>query len=412
MAGTGFSGTFEDFGLIDLIEVSCSSGKPTTIHIREGNRKGMIYIDKGQLVHAAAGRKRGLEAVYEIVTWRTGRVELKSGIPSDTPKTIAARTDYVMMEMTRQLDQIRAGFGTGELRPEQVSRLNSVVASEIRDQIIGRARRRRRLRALQRAALAFGLLVLASLATYFAGLNREMIVGYLGNVFPKQAAGNGVGEVVEIPAGEFIYGEGQRLYLDRFNIDRTEVTIGQYEEFLKAIGSRQAFDYDGQPAIKIGHANPMWEKLYQAARSGEVLDGVVVNLNFPAVFVDWFDAYAYAKWKGRRLPTEQEWEKAARGIDGRRFPWGNREASSKGNVYTGDPTRKWMPAGSFPEDRSPFGMFDSGGNVSEWTSSLENGFPVVKGGNFGNPSADLVRRVVSERSDVLSDRIGFRTVGK
>ncbi len=141
------------------------------------------------------------------------------------------------------------------------------------------------------------------------------------------------------------------------------------------------------------------------------IDGVKININYPAVFIDWFDAYAYAKWKGRRLPTEQEWEKAARGPGGQRYPWGPHDRSGAANVYQGDPKQKWTLPGSYPEDKSPYGVMDMGGNVSEWTSSVDqSGNPVIRGGNFGNWSADITRRVTNRPSLTLSDRIGFRTV--
>jgi formylglycine-generating enzyme required for sulfatase activity len=141
------------------------------------------------------------------------------------------------------------------------------------------------------------------------------------------------------------------------------------------------------------------------------MEGVRINVNFPAVFINWFDAYAYAKWKGRRLPSEQEWEKAARGTGGQRFPWGSDERIGAANVYRGDPKQKFAASGGYPQDRSPYGVLDMAGNVSEWTGSVDqSGNPVIRGGNFGNFSADLTRRVTNQRTLTLSDRIGFRTV--
>jgi formylglycine-generating enzyme required for sulfatase activity len=140
------------------------------------------------------------------------------------------------------------------------------------------------------------------------------------------------------------------------------------------------------------------------------MEGVKININFPAVYIDWFDAYAYAQWKGRRLPTEQEWEKAARGAAGQRYPWGPEERVGAANIYRGDPRQKWAIPGKYPEDRSRYGVLDMAGNVSEWTGSVDqSGNPVIRGGNFGNWSEDITRRVTNRRSLTLSDRIGFRT---
>ena len=116
MIGSGFSGTFEDFELIDLIEVSCYSGKPTTILVSEGNRKGVVNIDKGLVLHAAVAGKQGMEALYELVRWRNGKVELKSGIPPEIPRTVTTRTDHVMMMAVQQLDERLAGAALGKNR--------------------------------------------------------------------------------------------------------------------------------------------------------------------------------------------------------------------------------------------------------------------------------------------------------
>ena len=117
------------------------------------------------------------------------------------------------------------------------------------------------------------------------------------------------------------------MTLPAFWIDQYEVTIGQYAQFLDALKAAS----DGRrPQVRgaqyppgHSHENIQWNNLYDVAKSGGRYNGAPVDLDCPAVFVDWFDAYAYAKWKGHRLPTEQEWEKAARGTDGRAFPWGN-----------------------------------------------------------------------------------------
>ena len=239
MIGHGFSGTFENFRFVDLVEVSCYSGKPTTILLAEGNRKGVVYIDKGQVIHAAVGGKQGLEALYELVSWGNGKVELKSGIPAKAPKTVNARTDHVIMMVVQRLDEQLSA--SGEAGNEPRSRINSVVASEIRDQILARARRRRWLKALRKAAVLGGGVIFVGLLLGLAAGNRDKIAAYLSSLSPAKSIPATEIRVL-VPAGEFIYGDGARVNLNSFDIDRTEVTIAQYAEFLKAVGNRRDYD--------------------------------------------------------------------------------------------------------------------------------------------------------------------------
>jgi len=157
-----------------------------------------------------------------------------------------------------------------------------------------------------------------------------------------------------IPAGEFIMGspEGEgsndeqpqhRVYLDAYFIDIYEVTNAQFAQFVTATG------YQGEGD---------WRKYYTSGKE-----------KHPVVNVTWNDANAYCQWAGKRLPTEAEWEKAARGTDGRRYPWGNEWAPSKCNAAgSADGYERTAPVGSFPASASPYRVMDMAGNVWEWVA--------------------------------------------
>ena len=169
---------------------------------------------------------------------------------------------------------------------------------------------------------------------------------------------NGKCDMVLIPAGPFIMGidgikEEQRpkhkVYVDTFYIDRYEVTNAQYYEFLDYIKKTKDHSkcHKDEPIIK-DHTPLNWELDYYN------------HPEYSVVRVDWYDAHAYAAWKDKRLPTEAEWEKAARGTDERRWPWGNEFEFRKCNI--GDPE----PIGSHEDGKSPYGCYDMAGSVAEW----------------------------------------------
>jgi len=163
--------------------------------------------------------------------------------------------------------------------------------------------------------------------------------------------------MVTIPAGEFLMGnpEGtgraderpqRSVYLDEFAIDQVEVTNARFLAFVATTGHRSP-------------PNPYGTDPLASVKGIEQL---------PVVQATWYDAKAYCSWAKKRLPTEAEWEKAARGTDGRLFPWGNEPATSKRANFD----REWeeehtlYPVGSLPGGDSPYGVKDLSGNAREW----------------------------------------------
>jgi formylglycine-generating enzyme required for sulfatase activity len=166
--------------------------------------------------------------------------------------------------------------------------------------------------------------------------------------------------MVTIPAGEFLMGnpEGigradewpkRSVSLDRFSIDQVEVTNERYMAFVAATGHRNPPNpYGTGPLVSIKGIEQL-----------------------PVVQTTWYDAKAYCAWAKKRLPTEAEWEKAARGTDGRKFPWGNDAATPKRANFDRewDEEKTLHPVGSLPEGDSPYGVKDMAGNAREWVSN-------------------------------------------
>jgi len=278
------------------------------------------------------------------------------------------------------------------------------------------------------AAVAVTLLIIAALGALMNGSNR--VTGGGVAVLPV--------EMVRVPAGEFEYQKDEKVKLPDFWISKHEVTIGQYAEFLAALKSAKpgAFDHPLQPKTKTSHEPAQWQSSYAAAKSGATFNNEGITLNTPVTQVDWWDAHAFAKWKGQRLPTEQEWEKAARGDNGRRYPWGNEPRSNAANLgddYNTKPKGRggkidgynlWAPISRITQDISHYGVCDMAGNVSEWTSGetqdgvwpahpdfIDIKVPVVRGGHFGLKSSDqlLTDRLFPESANEATLARGFRT---
>ncbi|MBX2796689.1 MAG: SUMF1/EgtB/PvdO family nonheme iron enzyme [Myxococcales bacterium] len=221
-------------------------------------------------------------------------------------------------------------------------------------------------------------------------------------------------ELVQVDAGTFLMGpDRRRVHVDAFGLDRHPVTNGQFHAFLSATG----YEPD-DPHRFVAH----WPSTKGPSPS---------QREHPVVFVSHADAQAYAGWLGLRLPTEAEWEKAARGVDGRRYPWG-RAAPTTERAWFGQRTGT-SPVGRRPEGVSPWGIHDLAGNVWEWCADaddpafyasgpdinprrlpgLEAEPMVVRGGGwmFDDGKALRTWTRASHLPDRRLDTLGFRCAG-
>lgn len=221
--------------------------------------------------------------------------------------------------------------------------------------------------------------------------------------------------MVTVPAGFFTRGTiaggfdeqpVKQIFLDAYAIDKYEVTNHQYAAFVAATNHRKA----GPPS--------------RYAKNMARMRGT----NQPVVYVSWDDADAYCRWKGKRLPTEAEWEKAMRGGDKRLWPWGNEVDPLASNwAVARDGYDVTAPVGSFQRDVSPYGVADGAGNVIEWvadwygesvygTAADRNPqgpdfgtYKVLRGGAYTTSGTDV--RVTSRSKmvpDFRDETIGFR----
>ena len=248
---------------------------------------------------------------------------------------------------------------------------------------------------------------------------------FLGPTFALVYAQIPVTEVVTIPAGAFTMGSddgpederpAHRVQLAAFSIDRLPVTNANFALFLNAVGpinsqGERLFDVN-DPDARIRRSDGKW-----MADQGYA--------NHPVVEVSWIGAREYCRWLKKRLPTEAEWEKAARGIDRRKYPWGNAPPDrSRAQLNAG--YNQTVPVDSFPQGASPYGVLDLAGNAWEWVSSAYAPYPYnasdgredlkpgpVRGTRGGGHDSRMAEGTTTQRGRDLSRnfRSGHHNIG-
>lgn len=206
----------------------------------------------------------------------------------------------------------------------------------------------------------------------------------------REITGKDGAPMVLVSAGEFLYGEkNPRMTLPAFYMDIYELTTARYAKFLQ----------------ETGHGSPnYWSKV-----------NPVSHAELPVVGVEWADADAYCRWAGKRLPTEQEWEKAARGTDGRTYPWGNtaptKDLANYGQsvcgVFCNAYEEKLTPVNGYQAGRSPYGIYNMAGSVFEWVNE-EKG---IRGGSWIHAHMIFLPawvRIPKTSTFGFFDTIGFR----
>ena len=257
---------------------------------------------------------------------------------------------------------------------------------------------------------------------------------------------------VQVPAGEFYYGQHEDVeYTDAYEIMVTDVTVAQYADFLTAAladgsiklkGEQVVGFYPGDEFRGVKHEEeieagdwlyiPLDDPSLRIVATSKISWGAQEGYeNHPMTMVTWFGAFGYCQYYGWRLPTEMEWEKAARGMDNRPFPWGEEIVRENANFYSSrDPFEdmssfgsRTSPVGFYNgqkygnyqtlDSASPYGLYDMAGNVWQWTGDVYEGmhYRFMRGGSKDTYDMDLRIWVRNNATPTYySPGVGFRCV--
>ena len=376
----------------------CEQAKSIYLGLRDQGHR--VFFDRADLPAGDEYHNRIREAIVDchLFIFLVSSQALDAGSYTLTELDIAEKSRRKLLPVL--LAEIDFGKLPAALKAVTVLRpdgnMAASVAAEVHRIAVGFKQRW-----LKRAAVALCSLILVA-AGMFYGINSRG----KGEIVGKDGA-----PAVLIPAGNFVMGDYENspqreIYLDGFYMDRYEVTIGRYAKFLNAAGNLKKPDDWPEAGL---------EKLRNNAVIG----------------VDWHDANNYCRWAGKRLPTEAEWEKAARGGDGRKYPWGSDEPTSAHARFGVSSSKAVYPdgiaqVGEYPKGMGPFGIYDLAGNASEWVADWyspafsraqlqnpkgpDNGTSkVIRGGGWMDPAERITatKRMYVNPDERMED-IGFR----
>lgn len=202
-----------------------------------------------------------------------------------------------------------------------------------------------------------------------------------------------LGTMIEVPAGEFTNHDGKKQTLPTFYIDKYEVTIGDYKKFFDDIEAHpeKLKAHPQTPPRKTDYRPANWELVAQAIERGQLFNDAHLTWDSPVFGVDWYDACAYAAWRGKRLPTEWEWEKAAQ---------------STPSISGHD---KLTEVYADNHDRGAAGAVGMAGNVSEWTATApDRNVAIVRGGSWKDANTSTANRPAPINCLTRIDTLGFR----
>jgi formylglycine-generating enzyme required for sulfatase activity len=294
-------------------------------------------------------------------------------LEKDMPKWIRPENTYDLLPPPPQTNWEETTIMAAGLAPENDDRLVQTLL-EVNPVLAGRSLHEGQAEVAPEIRQVVVERLLATISNPAVALRVRIaageVLGYLGD--PR------LGVLVPVPAGKFTMGDKQgsewenpqhKVLLSEFRIGKYPVTNAEFKEFVEAGGYTQKRWW-----TKAGWSRKKKENWIEPRDWGDIRYD---KPNQPVVSVSWYECMAYCRWfsaetgQSCRLPSEAEWEKAARGIDGRQYPWGNEFETGRLNSGEGEQiVETTTPVGIFPTGESPYGCLDMAGNVWEWTSSM------------------------------------------